>query len=62
MSHEDDSARRYPIVYSRPPGGGHPYLGAPKRLRKLNDAAPRAVGFNVSGTTHPGRGHCGRCA
>lgn len=44
LSHEDDSARRYPVVYSRPPGGG-PYLGAPKRLRKLNDEALARVGF-----------------
>ena len=44
LSHEDDSARRYPVVYSRPPGGG-PYLGAPKRLRQLNDEALARVGF-----------------
>ncbi|MCA9627822.1 MAG: polysaccharide deacetylase family protein, partial [Myxococcales bacterium] len=44
LSREDDAARRYPVVYSRPPGGG-PYLGSPKRLRKLNDAALERVGF-----------------
>ncbi len=44
VSRQDDTARPYPIVYSRPPGGG-PYLGAPGRLRKLNDEALRRVGF-----------------
>lgn len=54
--------RPYPVVYSRPPGGG-PYLGAGAAERRLYDSALARVGMlNVmwhgeSGDTNPDKKH-----
>lgn len=65
VTRESDSGRPYPVVYSRPPGGG-PYLGSALNFRQLNDRALARVGLlNVlwhdgAGDTSPGERHDAR--